>query len=159
MRDVSLVRLYLLRATYLLIAVGLGLTIWPLILNPPPDLEHMRGVVWGLLAGVSLMAVVGLRYPLQMLPLLLFELVWKTVWMLAIGLPRWSAGTLDAGIQQSLFDCAVGLVLVPLVIPWRYVAANYLRRPGDRWRREAASVVTGDMEGSGQGPEGYRTLA
>jgi hypothetical protein len=138
MRDVSLFRLYLLRAAYLLLVAGLGSQIWPLLLNAPPDLEHMRGVVWGLLGGVSLLAVLGLRYPLQMLPLLLFELAWKTVWMLAIGLPRWSAGTLDAATQQTVYDCLFGLALFPLVIPWGYVWANYVRRPGDRWRREAA---------------------
>jgi hypothetical protein len=143
MHDVSLLRLYLLRATYLLIAVGLGLTIWPLLLAPPPDLEHMRGVVWALLGGVSLLAVLGLRYPLQMLPLLLFELVWKAVWVLAIGLPRWSAGTLDAGMEQTMFDCLLGLVLVPLVLPWGYVRARYVRRPGDRWGHTAAPEADG----------------
>jgi hypothetical protein len=135
MLDVSLFRLYLLRATYLLLVVGLGSLIWPLILNAPPGLEHMRGVVWGLLGGLSLLAVLGLRYPLQMLPLLLFELTWKAIWVLAIGLPRWSAGQLDAGTEQTLYECLFGLVLFPLVIPWGYVWASYVRRPGDRWRR------------------------
>jgi len=135
MHDVSTLRLYLLRGAYLLLIVGLGATIWPLLLSPPPDLEHMRGVVWSLLAAVSILAVLGLRYPLQMLPLLLFELVWKSVWMLAIWLPRWSAGTLNAAMDGTFVDCAVGLVLFPFLIPWGYVWAHYVRRPGDRWRR------------------------
>ena len=71
--------------------------IWPGLLNPPEDLEHMRGVVWSLLAGVSLLALIGIRYPLQMLPVLLFELVWKSVWLLAIGLPLWSISSEPAG--------------------------------------------------------------
>ena len=152
MREVSLFRIYLLRATYLLIAVGLGFMIWPLILDPPPDLEHMRGVVWSLLSGVSLMALVGIRYPLQMLPLLLFELVWKTIWMLAIGLPRWSAGTLDGGIQGTLFDCLFGIVLVLLVLPWGYVVANYIRRPADRWGRVASEIGLSEEEGQEMKP-------
>jgi hypothetical protein len=84
--EVSAFRLYLLRAMYLLIVVGLGFQIWPGILHPPKDLEHMRGVVRSLLGAVSLLAVVGIRYPLKMLPLLFFELVWKSIWILAIGL-------------------------------------------------------------------------
>src|SRR5437867_1945536 len=43
MQEVSTFRLYLLRATYLLIVVGLGVEIWPGILHPPEHLEHMRG--------------------------------------------------------------------------------------------------------------------
>lgn len=45
MNEVSTFRLYLLRATCLLIAVGLGITIWPGILAPPDNPSHMAGVV------------------------------------------------------------------------------------------------------------------
>ena len=141
MHEVSIVRLNLLRAMYLLIVVGLGLTIWPLILDSPRAPEHMQGVVWALLGGLSLLAVLGIRYPLQMLPLLLFELAWKVVWVVAIGLPLWSAGRLDAGTGETLFNCLLGVVLVPLVIPWPYVVARYLKAPGDPWRSPARQVI------------------
>jgi hypothetical protein len=153
MRRVSLLRLYLLRATYLLIAVGLGSQIWPLIISPPPDLEHMRGVARALLGGISFLAVLGLRYPLQMLPLLFFELVWKTIWIVSIGVPRWLAGTLDADLQATLFDCGLGLVIFPLVIPWGYVIEHYVRRPADRWGN--ATGADGQRAGlSGEGQSG-----
>ena len=136
MRDVSTFRLYLLRAAYLLLVVGLGSMIWPSVLRPPGDVEHMRSVVRALLAGLSLMALLGLRYPLQMLPLLLFELAWKVIWIVAIGLPLRAGGRLEGGMLQTWYDCLFGVVLMALVIPWGYVVANYVRRPGDRWRRE-----------------------
>ena len=65
MPEVSTFRLYLLRATYLLIVVGLGFTIWPGILHPPKDLALMPGVVRSLLGAVSLLAILGIRYPLK----------------------------------------------------------------------------------------------
>ena len=133
LHDVSTVRLYLLRGMYLLIAVGLGSMIWPLVLDPPPNLEHMRGVAWSLFGALSLLAVLGVRYPLRMLPLLLFELTWKVIWVLAIGLPLWSAGRLDPAHSATLWECLMGVVVVPLVMPWRYVLHHYLRAPGDRW--------------------------
>src|SRR3990170_8498600 len=144
MNGVSTFRLYLLRATYLLIAVGLGLQIWPGILNPPRDLDHMRGVVRSLLAAVSLLAVLGLRYPLQMLPLLLFELVWKSIWVLAIGLPLWFAGAFNAGTQETWNDCLVSIVLFLVAIPWGYVLANYVMQPGDRWRGHSPSKIASE---------------
>ena len=133
MNHVSTLRLYLLRATYLLMVVGLAVTIWPLILNVPPDLERMKGVVRSALTAVSLLAIVGIRYPFQMLPLMFFELVWKSIWMLAIGLPAWSAGGMDEGMQETFKACLMGVVLFPIVIPWGYVYAHYIKRPGDRW--------------------------
>ena len=69
-----------------------------------------------------------------MLPLLLFELVWKTVWLVAIALPLWTAGQIDAGTAETILACGLGLVIFPLVIPWPYVLAEFVRRPGDRWR-------------------------
>lgn len=139
MREVSTFRLYLLRATYLLIVVGLGTQIWPGIFNPPKNLEHMRGVVLSVLAAVSLLAVLGIRYPLKILPLLFLELAWKSIWILAIGLPHWSANQLDAGTRETWNACLMGVVLFPPVIPWGYVLTNYVRQPGDGWESKSAS--------------------
>jgi len=138
MPEVSTFRLYLLRAMYLLIAVGLGVTIWPGIVHPPPDLALMRGVVRSLLGAVALLAALGIRYPLTMIPLLLFELVWKTIWVVAFGLPLWTAHRLDPDAQETMKACLMGVVLVPLVVPWRYVLAHYVRAAGDRWGKRAA---------------------
>lgn len=140
MQDVSTFRLYLLRATYLLLVVGLGVDLWPKILHPPANLEHMRGVVWSLLTAVSVLAILGLRYPLRMLPLLFFELVWKSIWVLAIGLPLWSGHRLDPATRDTWNACLMGLVIFPLGIPWRYVLATYVKQPGDRWQRRSAST-------------------
>ncbi|MBD0320128.1 MAG: hypothetical protein ICV87_07340 [Gemmatimonadetes bacterium] len=138
MQELSAFRLNLLRAMYLVIALGMGMQIWPLILNPPAHLEHMRGVVRALMGALSLVALLGVRYPAKMLPLLFFELAWKCIWVFAIGLPLWSAGRLDPGTSETLFACMMGVVVVPLVIPWGYVFDKYLRAPGDRWRGHPA---------------------
>jgi hypothetical protein len=134
MSDVSTFRLYLMRATYLLIAVGLGFTIWPGIIHHAKAVELMDGVVSSLLAAVSVLAALGIRYPLKMLPVLLFELVWKSIWLIAFALPLWSAHQIDAETGESVKACLMGIVICPIAIPWPYVLANYLKTPGDRWR-------------------------
>jgi hypothetical protein len=80
-----------------------------------------------------LRAILGIRYPLKLLPLLFFEFVWKSIWVLVFGLPLWSAGQLDANTRETLNDCLMGIVLVPLVLPWGYVFSHYLKAPGERW--------------------------
>ena len=138
MQEVSTLRLNLLRATYLIIAVGMGFQIWPLILRHPTDVEHMRGVVRSVLGAVTLLAVLGIRYPIKMLPLLLFELVWKSIWVLSFGVPLWSAHRLDANTAETMKACLMGVVVFPLMIPWGYVLTHYVKEPSDRWRRAAA---------------------
>lgn len=133
MNEVSMVRLYVLRATYLLIVVGVGTMIWPLLLGAPEDAEHFRGVTWCLLSTVALLAVVGLRYPLKMLPLLFFELVWKTTWVVTIGLQLLGSGRLEGAFRETWIANLMGLVIFPLAIPWGYVVHKYIREKGDRW--------------------------
>ena len=135
MPDVSLFRLYLLRAMYLLIAVGLGLTLWPSMIASSGTSADSHTVVKALLGALSLLCLLGLRYPLRMLPLLIFELLWKVIWVVAFALPLWLTDRLDAYGTETLFACMMGVVLVPLVIPWGHVYRNYVKAPGEAWTK------------------------
>ncbi len=87
-----------------------------------------------LLFAMCLLDLVGVRYPRQMLPLLLFEFAWKTTWMLAFGLPQWSSGQHPPTFAGDFTAIGFGVILMPLVIPWGYVWRRYVKAPGDRWR-------------------------
>ena len=136
MEGLSTFRLYLLRGMYLLIAVGMGIQIWPLIVSHPTGVEHMRGVVRSFLGALALLCVLGVRYPVKMLPLLFFELAWKAIWVVSFGLPLWLTHQLTADTADTLTACLMGVVLVPIVLPWGYVVGKYVREPGNRWRPE-----------------------
>ena len=144
MSEVSTFRLYLLRAGYLIIAVGLALMIWPGIISPTDNLPHMNSVVRSVLGAVSLLAILGIRYPLKMLPLLFFELLWKSIWVLAFGLRLWSANRLSPDARETLNDCIFGIVLVLLVTPWGYVLKHYLKATGERWRKPGLTFRLGE---------------
>jgi hypothetical protein len=130
-QEVSLARIYVLRATYLLLVIGLGGMIVPEVVSHP---VISRGVIPSLLGAVWVLAFVGLKYPLEMLPLLMFEFAWKSIWMLAYGLPQWYASQLPATFAEDSFNIGVGVILMPLVIPWGYVYRHYVKQSGARWR-------------------------
>ena len=129
--DVTLFRLYVLRATYLLLVVGLGLMILPALVAHEPQ---ARGVIASLLGGVWLLAFLGLRYPLQMLPLLMFEFTWKAIWLFVYGLPQWYSGQVPPTFEEDFGSILAGVILMPIVIPWGYVYRHYFRGNGNRWR-------------------------
>ena len=133
--DVSTFRLYTLRAMYAFTAVGLIFARWPAIVNPPPGISNAGTVVAMFLGALSILALLGIRYPVKMLPLLFFELLWKVMWVVAWGLPLWSTQMLTPDSEQTLISNLVGVVLVPLAIPWGYVFNQYVKAPGDRWGR------------------------
>ena len=149
MTEVSTFRLYLLRAMYLFMVVGLAIfKLGPAILHPE-NLSPQDSVVISVLGGFALLAVVGIRYPLKMLPLLFFEFVWKAIWVLAVGLPLLLSGQLEPNVSfggtETLINCLLGIVLVPLVVPWGYVFKHYLRAPGDRWGKREATKGQPDV--------------
>jgi hypothetical protein len=100
------------------------------------------------LGATALLAVVGIRYPIKMLPLLFFEFVWKAIWILAFGLPLSLSGGLDPSVSfggtETLIACIVGVVLVPLAMPWGYVFEHYVKAPGDRWGKKQATAVASE---------------
>lgn len=131
--ELSLLRLYTLRLAYLILVLGLGTFIWPVVLHHTSEFAVAEGVRFGLLAGLGLIAVLGLRYPVQMLPLLLFELTWKAIYLLAFALPLWAAHQIDDQAAEDIKSVLMVVVFLPL-IPWRYVFRHYLLKRGDRWR-------------------------
>jgi hypothetical protein len=91
------------------------------------------GIQVALLAGLGLTAALGLRYPLKMLPILLFELTWKAIYLMAFALPLWSAHEINDATAEDIKAVLMVVILIPL-IPWRYVFAHYVLKHGDRWK-------------------------
>ena len=134
-------RLYALRASYFMMFAFLTTQILPQVIMRGTQFPHMSGVARALLGALGLLALLGVRYPIKMLPILLFELAWKAIWIFAIGLPLRLANKLDAGQAQTLVDCTFGVVLCLIVIPWPHVIDTYFRASGDRWKRLRAPVA------------------
>lgn len=139
--EVSLVRLYLLRALYALIAFAEGSQVWPLILHHARPWDFWHGVGMSFLGALTLLSLLGIRYPVRMLPLLFYEFTWKLIWVLAIWLPLWHAHRVDADTAENAFAIFMGIVLVPIVVPWGYIWRNYVVGAGDRWSGSRGSHV------------------
>ena len=129
----SLRRLYVLRSGYLFMGGGLAVTKWPSFVAQHGSWPLMKGVVECMLLAMSILALLGLRYPVKMLPVLLFESLWKVTWLAVVALPQLTGNGMDAATTE-LFTTILLVVVILAVIPWGYVARQYLAAPGDRWR-------------------------
>jgi hypothetical protein len=131
--EVSLFRLYTLRVCYFILAAGLGIYYWPFVIQHTNQFAATQGIRCALLAGLGLTAVLGLRYPLRMVPLLLFELTWKAIYLVAFALPLWRAHQIDAAVAADIQAVLMVVIFIPL-IPWRYVFTEYVVKRSERWR-------------------------
>jgi hypothetical protein len=129
----GLARLTLMRAGYLLMGLGLALVKWPL-LTDASTMPLYEGVTLCLLTAMSLLALLGLRYPVKMVPVLLFEVTWKLLWLGLVALPRAVSGTIDSATTELVVNCSL-VVVILAVTPWPYVWRTYARASGDRWSR------------------------
>lgn len=131
--QVPLWQLNLLRVGYLVMGGGLAVVKWPLLFTHGPW-ELKAGTVQCMLVAMSVLALMGLRYPLRMLPILLFEVAWKLTWLGVIALPLWLDNKLDGATGEQA-AWVLWVVIIIAVIPWRYVVSHYLMAPGEPWRR------------------------
>jgi hypothetical protein len=129
--EVSLVRLYLIRSAALAAIVALGSSNLPALIWPDPI---GRGMIPGILGGLWVMALFAIRYPLRTVPILLFEFVWKTIWLLRFGLPQSLAGTGSPRLGADMIEIGLFPLIFGLVIPWGYVWRQYIKAPAERWR-------------------------
>jgi len=125
-------RLNLMRVGYAVMGGGLAITKWPeLLAHEPWELKH--GTVLTMLVAMSVLALLGLRYPQKMLPILLFEVGWKLTWLAVVALPLWADGRLT-GATLDQTAAVLWVVIVIVVIPWRHVISQYVLARGERWR-------------------------
>lgn len=128
--ETSTFRLYFMRLLYFLNFAMLGLQVWPVLINHPGAWDPVKGVAFSFWAALSTLSLLGLRYPLKMVPLLVLQLLYKSIWVLAVALPMWSAFR----SMELTRIMGLGALVDIAVIPWPYVWANYVKSRGDRWR-------------------------
>lgn len=133
--EVALWRTWALRLIFLAMFIILGNQQWTYILTEDTEGWHRwRGVGHAMLAALSLLALLGVFHPLKALPLMIFEMVWKAIWLTIIALPAWQDGREIPDIVDATAS-SIGIALLLIVIPWPYVWWRYVTEPIEPWRR------------------------
>lgn len=79
-------------------------------------------LVGSLYLSIVLLSAAGLFVPMQMSPLLLFQLVYKIVWLLAAALPAILRRQSPPKVMTVVF--LVYVAVLPFVIPWSFIFAT-----------------------------------
>jgi hypothetical protein len=132
--DLPIWRLNVMRLGYAFMGVGLAVVRWPDVIGYDRSTPLYEGVVAVLLTAMSLLAFLGLRYPVRLLPILLFESLWKLIWLSVVALPAVIADDVDQATSEVIFNCLL-VVGILAVVPWGYVWQRYVVAKGDPWHR------------------------
>lgn len=120
-------RWYLLKAFYLFVFLAFGIQIWDTIITYTEVWDPLHGIAFSFWAAFAALMGLGIRYPLKMLPLVFLQLVYKSIWLLAVYLPLKSGGNLTAEAMELFQANSIGIALDIIVIPWGYLYRNYIK--------------------------------
>lgn len=124
------IQIHLLRLVYLLMAVFVATDSWTSILKHEGPWDPVRAVAFCAWASYSTLSVLGLIHPLKMLPLMLFMIGYKLLWLVVVAWPLWRAGTLAGSSAEGMTLVFLWIPLPMVAVPWGYVVRNFVLRPG-----------------------------
>ena len=138
------IHVHVLRVLYFLMLAFVATEAWGVLLRHQGPWDHVRAVAWCVWAAYTTLAALGLIHPLRMLPIVLFMVFYKTLWVAFVAYPLWRAGTLAGSPAEEMARVFAGAPLLALVLPWGYVLRTYVlparrARPA-RDERDAAAA-------------------
>ena len=120
------INIYLLRLLFSLIVLFVATDSWSAILEHRGQWDHVRAAAVCMWAAFSALAMFGLINPLKWLPIVLFEIFYKIIWLFIVAYPLWSTNQL-AGSPAEGMTAAFLWVLLPIVaMPWAYAVRTYV---------------------------------
>ena len=75
---------------------------------------RLVGALWG---AIFILSIVGLFFPKDMALVLVFQLIYKSSWLLVAALPAWWRGEPFPGGMAICF--VLWVLVLPFVIPWK----------------------------------------
>jgi len=122
------IQIYGLRLGYLLVLLFVGNISWTRIITHRGDWDPLPAAALCMWGASSLLSLIGIFRPLKMLPLVLFEIGYKLLWLAIVAWPLWSADRL-AGSPAEDMTYSFLAVVVPIVgVPWGYAFRKYIWR-------------------------------
>lgn len=115
-----------LRLFYGLMFFMVAPTAWKVLLTHEGPWEPLQAVAWSVWAAYPTMSFLGLFKPLKMLPIMLFMLFYKAIWLGVVAYPLWSTGQLTGSPVEEMAYTFAGIALPFLLVPWGYVVRTYM---------------------------------
>ena len=122
------INIYLLRVLYFLMFAFVGLDSWRTIITHQGPWDHVRAVAFCVWAAYPTLSLIGLINPLKMLPIVIFMIFYKALWVAVVAFPLWRAGALAGSRAEEMAHIFLWAPVVGIFVPWIYVFKNYVLR-------------------------------
>ena len=120
------INIYLLRILNFLMFALMSIDAWKVVFFHEGQLEKYRAMAICVWAAYGTLGFFGLFKPLKWLPIVLFMIFYKTLWLIVVSLPLWKTNQLEGSPAEELTYIFIAAPFMLLIIPWKYVFQNYL---------------------------------
>jgi hypothetical protein len=123
------INIYLLRLFYFLMAAFVATDAWGAIISHEGEWDRFRAMSLCVWAAYSTLGVFGLIHPLKMLPIMIFMIFYKSLWLIVVAYPLWWTGTLADSPAEEMAGVFMMVPFAMVAVPWVHVFKNYVLWP------------------------------
>lgn len=120
------INIYLLRLLFTLMFVFLTYDSWSYILSHTGPWNNAHAAAWCMWGSYSVISFIGIVRPLKMLPIVLFEIIYKTTWLVVVAYPLWIKNELVGSPAEEMTNVFVWVVFPIVAMPWKYFFKQYI---------------------------------
>lgn len=120
------INIYVMRLVFALMFVFVATDSWTVILTHEGDWDPLKAVAWCTWAAYSTLTLLGVFHTLRMLPIMIFMIFYKGLWLAIVAYPLWSAGMLKGSPAEEMAYMFSGIIIPILFVPWKYVFKKYI---------------------------------
>jgi hypothetical protein len=117
---------YFLRLLFLVVFVFLGKDAWTSLLYHRRSWDPYTTAAFCMWAAFALISLIGVFHPLKMLPLMIFEVMYKVLYLILVSYPLWSANRLAGSPEEEMTFRFLPVILGIVAVPWKYALDRYI---------------------------------
>ena len=121
------INIYGMRLIYILMATFLAMDVWTHIITYDQRWDPSDAMNWSVWAAFTLFAFIGIFHTVKMIPIMLLEIVYKTIWLILVALPLFLDGNLSDDTTDGMIYPFLFVILPLIFVPWGYVVKKYIK--------------------------------
>lgn len=120
------IKVYIMKLFFALMFLFVAKDAWIELVSHKGEWNVEVAVAWCSIAAYTTLSGLGIFHTLKMLPIMLFMVLYKGLWLYFVAFPLWSSDQLDGSEAEGWAQIFI-LIIIPIIfIPWKYVFNTYV---------------------------------
>lgn len=127
-QGVPRINVYAMRLFFALMFVFVGMESWSTIIHHEGAWKPITAVAWSVWVAYSTLSFLGIIHTLRMLPIMMFMIFYKTLWLTIVAYPLWITDQLAGSDAEEMAHVFIWVIIPIVFMPWRYIFVTYVWR-------------------------------